>query len=128
LIQAFVNPSQYLHQHYLQLLSRHWPILVAITAIVPFFVYDTIRFSHRFAGPISRLRRELSRFEQGADVFPIEFRKGDFWRDVVERINNVVERAETAEKKLVELNADSPATLPACELSRDTMTNEGTLC
>lgn len=127
LIQALVDPSQYLHQHYFQLLSHHWPILAALTAIVPFFVYDTIRFSHRFAGPISRLRRDLIRYEQGKDIFPINFREGDFWRDLVDRINNVVERAETAEKKLSELNAESPVNLPACDLPQDAMTSEVTV-
>jgi len=102
LIQAVASPDQYLHQHYIQLLIDHWPILAALTAILPFFIYDTVRFSHRFAGPVSRLRRELARYEQGEDIFPIEFRHGDFWRGLVDRINDIVERADTAEKKLAE--------------------------
>jgi hypothetical protein len=124
LIYAFANPGKYLHEHYLNLLLRHWPVLAALTAMIPFIIYDTIRFSHRFAGPISRLRRELIRYEEGEEIFPIHFRKGDFWRDVVDRINNVVERAETAERKLAEINAGTPANLPVCELPQEGMSNE----
>jgi hypothetical protein len=124
LIHATANPGEYLHQHYLNLVYRHWPILAVLTAMIPFFIYDTIRFSHRFAGPISRLRRELTRYEQGEEIFPIYFRKGDFWRDLVDRINRVVERAETAERRLAELNPETPFKLPTCELPQDGMTSE----
>jgi hypothetical protein len=65
LIQAVARPEQYLHQHYIQLLTEHWPVLVALTAIVPFFIFDAIRFGHRFAGPTSGRRRELGNCEQG---------------------------------------------------------------
>ena len=122
LIYATADPGKFLHRHFLDLLSRHWPILAALTAMIPFFIYDTTRFSHRFVGPISLLRRKLARYEQGARVFPIEFRRGDFWKDVVDRINNVIDRAETAEKKLAEIEAAAPANLPACEFQRDLST------
>jgi hypothetical protein len=124
LIQTLANPGQYLYQHYLDVLFRHWPILAALTAMIPLFIYDTILFSHRFAGPISRLRRELGRYEQGERIFPIAFRKGDFWRDLVDRINNLVERAETAERRLAEIEAESARHLPVGDLPDDVAANE----
>jgi hypothetical protein len=55
LIQTLAHPDQYLHQHYLEVFSRHWPILAALAALAPFFIYDTILFSHRFAKDDKRL-------------------------------------------------------------------------
>jgi hypothetical protein len=124
LIQTLASPGEHLFIHYLEVLCYHWPILLALTAMVPLFIYDTLRFSHRFAGPISRLRRELGRYEQGEKVFPIDFRRGDFWRDLVDRINRVVERAETAERKLDQSRAGAAFDPSACELSRDVLTSE----
>jgi hypothetical protein len=127
LIQAAVRPEQYLHQHYIRLLAEHWPVLAALTVIAPFFIYDTIRFSHQFTGPVYRLRRELERYELGENIFPIEVRKGDFWQDLIDRINSVVERAETAEEKLAELEAESPVKPPVCELPQDAVASEVTV-
>ena len=108
ILLSFYQPTRHLLQHYLDTVWQHWPVLVALTAILPFFFFDAIRFSHRFAGPISRVRREMAAYARGEDAFPLEFRRGDFWRDLIDQINALVERVEAAESKAA--HAEAPST------------------
>lgn len=71
-------------------------ILLMIT-IVPSFVYDAIKLSNRFAGPMVRLRTAMQSAADGAEVKPIKFRDGDFWMEVCDLFNKVGERLNKAE-------------------------------
>lgn len=67
--------------------------LVAVSMLVlfPAFALDTIRFSNRFVGPISRLRRSLRELSQNKKVEKIQFRDNDFWSEMAKEFNDVVE-------------------------------------
>ena len=64
---------------------------VVILSLFPWFLYDALKLSNRFAGPIVRLRtaiRELT----GSESNPISFRKGDFWAEVAADYNTLRDR------------------------------------
>jgi hypothetical protein len=63
--------------------------LGAAVLMVPVAVIDLIRLSHRFAGPMVRLRRSLAILSQGGDPGPLEFRNGDFWKELASEYNEV---------------------------------------
>lgn len=67
--------------------------LVAVSMLVlfPAFALDTIRFSNRFVGPISRLRRSLRELSQNKTAKKIQFRDNDFWAEMANEFNDVVE-------------------------------------
>ncbi|MDA7980409.1 MAG: hypothetical protein MPJ50_16750 [Pirellulales bacterium] len=67
------------------------PILVTLVVLMPIFVRDTIRLSHRFSGPIVRLRNELRDLADGKVNPPVNFREGDFWQDLAGEFNRVAE-------------------------------------
>jgi len=96
-IQTFARPDLRPLEHFVQVVLRHWPILLMSMAILPVVVWDAIRFSHRFAGPIFRVRRELNRHAQGERIRPLQFRPGDFWKDLAVQINVLLNRVEAAE-------------------------------
>ena len=48
--------------------------------LLPVFLYDTVKLSNRFAGPVIRLRRAMQAISQGNAVEKLQFRENDFWR------------------------------------------------
>ena len=52
-----------------------------------------LRLTNRFAGPICRLRQQLQGFDRGEAVAGMEFRTGDFWRDLAIHVDALFERA-----------------------------------
>ena len=68
-------------------LQRALPFALISFAIVPVFVWDALKLSNRFAGPIVRVRRALDQIASGASPRPIEFREGDFWKSLAKDLN-----------------------------------------
>lgn len=73
-------------------LARNFLPLLAGLALVPVFVYDTIRATNRFAGPVQRLRRLLRAIADGEDIRHFEMRKDDQWSELADEINRAFER------------------------------------
>lgn len=88
------EPGVSLGQTVLLSLQKNALMLVLMAAIMPAFLYDTVKMSHRFAGPVSRLKHGLSSLATGQPVEKLNFRKGDFWGDLAEDFNRVVDRME----------------------------------
>jgi hypothetical protein len=61
---------------------------------LPLVVYDIVRFSHRFAGPMLRYRRAMHDLGRGEHVEPLGFRDGDFWQGLATDFNAVLARIE----------------------------------
>jgi len=65
---------------------------------LPVFLFDTLRLTSRFAGPALRLRAALSDASQGLPVRPIQFRHDDFWQEMADSFNTLMERQKEAER------------------------------
>jgi hypothetical protein len=63
--------------------------VVAALAILPLILFDILTLSHRWVGPIFRLRASVHALSLGEVVPPIRFREGDFWQDLARDINVV---------------------------------------
>ena len=59
------------------------PILVLIT------VFVTIRFSHKFVGPMIKLKNTLNEINASGKFVELHFRKGDFYRELEEPFNKM---------------------------------------
>jgi hypothetical protein len=66
--------------------------------ILPVLMYDALKTSNKFTGPLFRLRRELRRLAAGERVPPIRFRSGDFWPELADEFNAASERMEMLSK------------------------------
>ena len=64
-------------------------VLVALL-VLPVVVVDLIWFSHRFVGPMMRLRRSMQDLAAGEDVAPIRFREGDYWEEFADAFNRIL--------------------------------------
>ena len=72
----------------------HMITFAVLLALVPVFLYDTLKLSHRFAGPIVRLRNGLRDWADGKEVVAIKFRQQDFWTELADYFNQAVERSK----------------------------------
>jgi len=78
--------------HLGQVWSRYAPFIIALVAIIPAVILDSIRLSHRFVGPIYHLRTAIRKVAAGGPAEPIRFRKDDFWKDLADDYNLVLKR------------------------------------
>ncbi|MCO6045260.1 hypothetical protein NG895_15215 [Aeoliella sp. ICT_H6.2] len=83
-------------QPVLEVITRAWwtysPMLLVLGCLIPLFVYDSIRLSHRFAGPIFRLRQVIHSLASGSRPERVEFRDNDFWKEIAADMNQVIDR------------------------------------
>lgn len=66
--------------------------ILLMLAVVPTFIYDTLKLSHRFAGPILRLKSSIRSLAEGENVAELKFRDNDFWSELSDDFNRVAHR------------------------------------
>ncbi len=72
--------------------SSYGAIVLLLTCLAPIFIYDSIKVSSRFTGPIHRLREGLKGLAGGQSVPALTFRGDDFWQELAEDFNRVADR------------------------------------
>lgn len=82
--------------------QRHAPVLFIAVLLLPLVLWDTVKLSHRFAGPIYRLRHALRDLADGEEVRPIRLRDDDFWQSVADEFNRVAERSQAPSAERVD--------------------------
>lgn len=87
---------------------------IVMAALFPAFMLDTIRFSNRFVGPISRLRRHLRQLSDG-NTEKCSFRGADFWQEMSAEFNAVASLVEKQKLEIerLKLAAGTPEEAPA---------------
>ena len=91
-LQVLTNPFQPMEAHLQEMWWTHGPFLLVMVFMLPVFIVDTIKLSHRFAGPIYRLRNVIRGMAQGEPYKPVVFREKDFWQGLADDFNTMVER------------------------------------
>jgi hypothetical protein len=81
----------------LQTWRMFWPVLFASALVLPLLLADVLRVSNRFAGPMYRLRNALRDLADGKPVTPVKFREGDFWCNMADEFNRVLDRMKDLE-------------------------------
>lgn len=94
-LEGLGGPPRSLSEHFQSLWARHATLLVVIAALFPVFAYDSIKLSNRFVGPIMRLRNALRSATAGEPVKPLQFRKEDFWQDMADHFNELMEQVHS---------------------------------
>ncbi|MBL9165070.1 MAG: hypothetical protein JNL18_20235 [Planctomycetaceae bacterium] len=91
-LQVLSNPFRTMEEHAQQVWWTHGPFLLVLVFLLPVFILDTIKLSHRFAGPIYRLRNTIRSLAKGEEFRPLKFREIDFWQGLAEDFNVMVAR------------------------------------
>ncbi len=67
-------------------------VLVVFLLLLPYFIYDSFKMTNRFAGPMYRLHQTIKALAAGEPQSPLNFRKNDYWQEVAQDFNALVER------------------------------------
>jgi methyl-accepting chemotaxis protein len=92
MMQYFSDPTKPLVEHLRELWWTHGFVLVVILTLLPVFAFDSIKLSHRFAGPIHRLKKTIQELANGSTFEPLTFRGADYWRSLADDFNRMVNR------------------------------------
>lgn len=86
--QVFIgHPHAPLSAHVKAVWFRYGPFFIVMLCLQPVVVYDSVKYTHRLAGPLLRLRQALQNLVDRKPVQPIRLRKGDFCQDLAENFN-----------------------------------------
>lgn len=91
------DPELTLAGHLGVLWSKYAFFVILMIAILPTFVYDSIKLSNRFVGPIMRLRESIRNLASGEKVEELKFRDNDFWYELSDDFNVVARRVQSSE-------------------------------
>ena len=91
-IRLFEQPDADWGTTFSDTLRRFLPFFIITAALIPAFVWDTLKLSNRFAGPVSRLKGALADAGAGRAVAPLKFRGSDFWQSIAKDFNTVMQR------------------------------------
>lgn len=86
-LRWLTHPTEPLTIQIREMFAAFGPYLVAMLALVPIFVLDTIKLTNRFAGPYVRFRRHIRLLLNNQSPGPIKFRNGDFWCETEDDLN-----------------------------------------
>jgi methyl-accepting chemotaxis protein len=101
--RMFTGPARVFYLHFDDLWFHYQLPLIAALLVLPLIVYDVVRFSSRFAGPIMRFRRAMNCLAQGEATQRLQFRAGDYWMELADDFNAVANRVEVLERQIHEL-------------------------
>ena len=91
-MQYVFNPLTSMSDQLQNVWRNQGPFLIVMFTLLPIFVYDTVKLSNRFAGPILRFRRLIQDIGQGKPVKKLKFRDNDFWSGLADDFNQLIER------------------------------------
>ncbi|MHB1035384.1 MAG: hypothetical protein ACYC35_11595 [Pirellulales bacterium] len=84
-----------------------YPMLICFAVLVPAFVWDAVKFYHRVAGPLYRLRKTVQEVTDEKAVRVIRLRKGDELTELADDMNAML--AMLARRGAVTLIGPGPA-------------------
>lgn len=94
-LRLFEQPDVGWGQTFGECVTRFLPFFIVTCALIPAFVWDTLKLTNRFAGPISRLRSSLRDAREGRHVAPLHFRTNDYWNEIASNFNAVMNRIQS---------------------------------
>jgi hypothetical protein len=96
--RAIADPQHLFFENLGPFFRKYGMFFTCILLMLPLMVYDILKLTNRFAGPVFRLRREMRKLAEGQKVYPLKFRDGDYWTDITLAFNAIVQRMETLEQ------------------------------
>ncbi len=107
-LQVLSNPFQPFAAHAQQLWWTQGPFFLAALFLLPVFIFDTIKLSHRFVGPVNRLRTTIRSIAEGNPPTRVKFRDFDFWQGLADDFNDMVDHLRK-DQKSQDQEKDEPA-------------------
>lgn len=86
------DPATLILRHFAQVCVDYAAVLATSALLLPLAAYDMLKLSNRIAGPLHRLHGSLADLAVGDTVSEVRFRPDDFWPEMAEEFNRVVDR------------------------------------
>jgi hypothetical protein len=99
MLQILSDPFRPAGEHLANVWYTQGPFLIVMIFLLPVFVIDTIKISHRFVGPVQSLRRTMRGVADGQPPQKLQFRKQDFWHELAEDYNAMITRLVPSPKE-----------------------------
>ncbi len=100
-----------LQQHLTSLWSQLGPGALSLVLLLPMVLFDSVRLSHRFTGPMVRIRKTLQEAAAGDKVRQLKLRETDHWQDLANDVNKLLERYGALKQSTADEDKDLEATL-----------------
>ncbi|MCA9126707.1 MAG: hypothetical protein KDB22_06470 [Planctomycetales bacterium] len=116
-----------------QLWTQYAFFVVLMVATIPAFVYDSVKLSHRFVGPVLRLKQGLRKLAAGEAVPEMRFREGDFWKELSDDFNQLAARMgalpqlQDGDEHCTPCECPNPAPAPIATLPTPSTSNADTV-
>lgn len=87
-------PPDHVFYHFIhaQEVQMNWIFIGVSLLVTVFLIIGGTILSHKVAGPIYRLCQHLKGIKEGDEVKPLAFRDGDYFPEITEHINPILER------------------------------------
>lgn len=85
-------------QYYGKFFEANHTVLLCCVAVCPLLLWDTLRVTHRIAGPIVRFKKALKQLSRGEYVGPIQLREHDLMDDLKDAFNEFLASRERADQ------------------------------
>ena len=98
LLQVLADPLAPFSEHLNKLWMTQGPFLLVALCLLPIFMRDTVQMSHRFVGPILRVRNTIKEAGGEKDVALVKLRPGDYWTELADDLNAMLTRFQNKSK------------------------------
>ena len=92
MLQYMSNPFAPFSEQLHNVWNNQGPFGLVMLILLPIFLYDTVKISNRFAGPVLRMRRVMNQIAEGKPAERLAFRDNDFWRGMAKDFNTLVDK------------------------------------
>ena len=76
------------------------PFMLVLTCALPLFIWDAVMVSHRFVGPVFRLRKSIQSAVNEGNIDPIFFRDNDFLNDLADDYNALLRKVDDLQRQV----------------------------
>ncbi len=95
--ECLARPDQMFYEHFFPMIQRFLPVYVAMVLLLPFLLFDAIKFSNRFCGPLRRVVNELEGYSESGTMATLKFRDNDFWQSLADSVAKALARKKLGE-------------------------------
>ena len=78
-------------QHNGSLTQEFAPLLLCMVALVPIFIWDALKYSHRVAGPLIQINRAIRDVADGRPVRHVRLREKDELKELQDDFNDMLD-------------------------------------
>lgn len=94
LLMVLTDPFTEAKRHAQTVLRTQAPFLLVGFCLIPVFIMDAVKLSHRWTGPLVRIRHQIRAMAKGQAAQAVTLRPGDFWHDFAADFNAMLSRID----------------------------------